>query len=305
MAINSRMIVAPPTKTPLGGGLFSVVDLRPEPPTPQWRKGVTWQNICPDPLNTTFDVCIATGSGATVTGATVTGAAPAKAATGERSTWGATAFTVYGEVDCSPDQEWWNNGERLVRDAFTEAEQQTVETVFMTGYLGDQQLQFPHLAATAEVLDEQGATLQLPVTELNSGAGTEAVLALGAMEQALGACVMGLGVIHMPETLATILTSKHLITQRAGKLYSPAGHLIAASPAYTGVGPTGLVTTGALWMYGTGPVFMYKSAGRFIGPRNSMLDRTINTMAVIYERTYLIGYDCCLIGVAVDTELTP
>lgn len=299
MAINSRMIVAPPTKTPLGGGLFSVVELRPEPSAPQWRKGVTWQNICPEPLNSTYDICILTGAGVTVTGE----AASAKVATGDRLTWGATPFTVYGEVDCSPDQEWWNNGERLVRDAFTEAEQQTVETIFIGGLVDGQVSQFPHLTATAEVLDEQGTTLQLPVTELNSGASTEAILAMGAMEQALGACVMGLGVIHMPATLLAVFQSQHLITQRAGKFYSPSGHLIAASPGYTGASPTGVVAAGVHWMYGTGPVFMYKSNGRFIGPRDSMLDREVDTMAVIYERTYLIGYDCCLFGIAVDTAL--
>lgn len=301
MAINSRMIVAPPTKTPLGGGLFSVVDLRPEPSVPQWRKGVTWQNICPEPLNSTFDICIATGSGATVTGE----AESAKTPTGDRSTWGATAFTVYGEVDCSPDQEWWNNGERLVHDAFTESEQQAVETIFIGGLVDGQVSQFPHLTATAAVLDDQGTTLQLAVTELNSGTATEAVLAMGALEQALGACVMGLGVIHMPATLLSFFESEHLITQRAGKFYSPSGHLIAASPAYTGASPAGVVAASTLWMYGTGPVFMYKSAGRFVGPRDSMLNREIDTMAIIYERTYLIGYDCCLIGIAVNTTLTP
>jgi hypothetical protein len=61
------------------------------------------------------------------------------------------------------------------------------------------------------------------------------------------------------------------------------------------------------WIYGTGPVFGYR--GMEPGPDGQLtdqydirdwLDRSENTMKVIAERTYLLGYDCCLFAVAVS-----
>lgn len=301
MAINSRTLVAPATKTPLGYGLASVVELRPEPTVggrlfPQWRKGVTWQNVCPD-VDSTYDVCLLSGS----IPATGIASPPDKEATMERSVWGASAFTVVGEIDCSPPG-FWDDADNILATAFTESEQFAVERIFWTGTVGDRlNTAFPHLAAQNATTDDQGTTLQLAVAQLASAATLDVVEAFGKLEANLSECLHGTGIIHVPVELASHLTANHLLTVRAGVYYSPAGHKVAIGSGYNGTSPSGGSPANILWMYGTGPVFMYRSAGRFIGDLDESLDREVNTLKRIFERTYLLGFDCCLFGVAVST----
>lgn len=303
MAINSRLNVAAPVKDMLGYGLFSVAEIRPEPTdgtgriNPHWKQGVTWQNVCPDG-HTTYDLCSISN-----TFPAVTGEPSPKEATAERSDWGATPFTVLVEIDCSPPG-FWDNADEIVRSTFTESEEFEVESVFWTGTVNDiADLAFPHLSADAEVLDDQLITLQLAAANVGpTGTGNlDVVEALGKLEQALSTCVKGVGVIHVPTELLAHFKANHLLELRDGTYYTPMGHKVLASSAYTGSAPDGTVTDDVQWVYGTGPVFLYRSAGRFIGDRIQSLDREINTEKRIFERTYVVGYDCCLFGVAIST----
>lgn len=219
-----------------------------------------------------------------------------------RSTWGASAFTVVGEIDCSPPG-FWDDADNILATAFTESEQFEVERIFWTGQVAEtNNLAFPHLAATAEVTDGQLITLQLASAPLVTGAAVlDVVEAFGKMEAALSECLHGTGIIHVPVELASHLVANHLLTVRAGVYYSPAGHKVAIGSGYTGSSPEGIEIPNTMWMYGTGPIFMYRSAGRFIGDLDEALDREINTLKRIFERTYLLGFDCCLFGVAVST----
>lgn len=305
---NTRAIVGAPRKDLLTYGLFSVAENRSEPRDangrvdPHWKNGVTWQNVCPD-AGTTYDRCIQAGSlGVEVTGI---GAPSAKTATAERSIWGATPFTVVVEIDCSPPG-FYTQADEIVATTFSQAEQFEVEQVFFTGTVNaTANLQFPHLAAAAGLVEDVpgGATLQLVTGNVGptGGASLDVVEALGKLEQALAACVKGVGVVHISCELLPHLVTNHLVHEQDGVLYTPGGHKLAVSAAYSGAAPSGVVQVGVQWMYATGPVFMYKSRGRYIGDEAASLDRTVDTLKRIYERTYVIGYDCCLFAVPVST----
>lgn len=301
---NSRLPVPAPEKSLLGYGLFSVVENRLDPAELRghWKSGVEWQNVCPD-ANTTYDACVATNS----LNVSVTGTPDAKSATAERTRWGATPFTVFVEIDCSPPG-FWDDADAIVAQTMGESEQFEVEQVFATGIVGGvSDLALPHLAADTGIVDES-TTLQLVTANLGpTGAGSlDPAEAMGEMDQALSACVKGVGTIHVPAELLAHLVAWRLVTESDGVLYSPAGHKISVSAGYPGTSPAGETTAGALWMYGTGPVFMYRSRGRFLGDNTASLVRTANTLKKIFERTYVIGYDCCLFGVAVSTGgITP
>jgi hypothetical protein len=148
-----------------------------------------------------------------------------------------------------------------------------------------------------------GAILQLSAANLGptGGGSLDVVEALGRLEQALGACVHGKGIIHVPTELVAHLKTNHLLEEEDGVLYTPNGNKVAASPGYSGASPAGVVQVGVSWMYGTGPVFLYKSAPRFIGTEAESLNRSVDTLARLYERTYVIGFDCCLFAVPVST----
>jgi hypothetical protein len=64
------------------------------------------------------------------------------------------------------------------------------------------------------------------------------------------------------------------------------------------LGVAGVIHT---WIFGTGPIFAYRENNvRVLADNNSSLVRTNNTVKVIAERTYLLGYDCCLYGALVS-----
>lgn len=301
MTVNSRVNVSPPRKEGLEYGLLSVVENRTG--ERHWQNGVTWVNVCPD-SNSTYDACILGNAlGVPVTGIAT---APAKTATASRSIWAASPFTLKAQIDCSPPG-FWNEADANVERAFNEAEEVGVAEVFFSGTVaGTPNLQFPHLAAAGTLEDDipGGATFQLQTASLapsGTGAALDVVEALGKLEQALGACVHGRGVIHVASELLSHLKANHLLREEGGVLYTCNGHKVAASPGYNGASPTGVVQVGVSWMYGTGPVFLYKSRARFIGSEAASLDRTVDTLRRLYERTYVIGYDCCLFAVPVST----
>lgn len=301
MTVNLRVNVSPPRKELLGYGLFEVAELRTSTDN-RWQNGVTWVNICPD-ASSTYEACILGNAlGIPVTGVAT---APAKTADTSVSIWGATPFTIKTEIDCS-SVNFWENADAYVDKAFGESEKSEVEQVFWTGTVaGTPNFQFPHLASSATLVDDipGGATLQLPAANVGPTGGVplDVVEALGKLESALSACVKGVGVIHVPTELLPHLVAQHLLEERDGVYYSPAGHKLAISTGYLGTAPTGVQTSNVLYMYATGPVFIYRSRGRYIGDKEESFDHTLNTLKRIYERTYVVGYDCCLFAVAVST----
>lgn len=281
---GARQIVTPPAFTTLPYGLWDAVQ-KPAPPSLHWRQGVTWIEHCPTG-GTTYDECLS------VTG---TGAPPAPAAKADnvdQTFRGATPFTVFAEFDCSP--VGLAEAESAATDALARVEQQQVEAAFWTGVAGGQTLAFPHLAADTQVLDAQNIVLQPAATTAVTGA--DAAHALGELEDQLGDCYAGQGLIHIPRNVLPTFAASNLIVERDGQLFTPGGNLIVVGGGYTGSAPDGTApAAGTAWIYATGAAFGYRSDVFFTNVRDS-LDRAENTVRMLAERTYVIGFECCLIA---------
>jgi hypothetical protein len=281
---GARQIVDPPAFTLLPYGLWDAVEQR-TPGNPHWQQGVTWIERCPDG-GTTYDECL------TVTG---TGAPPepgAKADNVDQADRGATPFTIFTEFDCAP--VGLRDAETVASDALARIEQYQVEAAFWTGTVGGQTVAFPHLAANAEVLDSQQIVLQPAATVCVTG--VDAAHALGALEDCLADCYAGQGVIHIPRIALPTLASFSLIEARDGALWTTAGNRVVVGGGYTGTGPDGTSpAAGSTWMYATGALFGYRGDVRMHSPRDS-IDRSANTMRMIAERTYVLGFECCLLA---------
>lgn len=282
---GARQIVDPPTFTLLPYGLWDAVQ-KPATSSPHWQQGITWIERCPTG-NTTYDECLS------VTG---TGAPPepaAKADNVDQTFRGATPFTVFAEFDCSP--VGLPDAQTVAADALARVEQQQVEAAFWTGTAGGQSVAFPHLAADAEVLDAQDIVLQPAATTAVTGA--DIAHGLGELEDQLGDCYAGQGIIHVPRSaLPTFAAWKLAKPGDDGRLYTPGGNLIVVGGGYTGSAPDGTAPdAGTAWIYATGAVFGYRS-DVFVTRVRDSLDRAENTVHMIAERTYVLGFTCCLLA---------
>jgi hypothetical protein len=279
----ARQIIDPPAFTALPYGLWDTIQ-HPAPPS-HWQQGVTWIERCPTG-DTTYDECLS------VTG---TGAPPepgVKTSNVEQTTRGATPFTVYAEFECSP--VGLTDAATVAEDALARVEQQQVEAAFWTGTAGGQAIVFPHLAADAEVLDAQDIVLQPTASPAVTGA--DVAHALGELEADLADCYSGQGLIHVPRHALPTLAAWNLVTERDGRLYTTGGNLIVVGGGYTGSGPDGTApAAGTAWIYATGAAFGYRSDVFFTDVRDS-LDRSANTLSMIAERTYVLGFTCCLLA---------
>lgn len=293
-------IDAPPfTASPYG--LLSVVNFTGAG-SPHWQNGVTWESYClaVGMGSTTYDECIA------VTG---TGSLPepsVKAANVTSVPRGATPFTTFVEFDCSP--VGLGDAQAIATNALAQSEGYQVERAFSTGLVDGKTLAFPHLAANATVVDAQGIVLQNAASIVVTGSYDPAS-ALGLLESALAACYNGVGVVHVPVKAIPSLAAWGLI-ERGGRdgvngqvgrqLRTANGNLVAAGAGYAGTSPTG-AAAGAeqAWIYATGAIFGFRSDVRYFSPRES-LDRSANTMKMIAERTYVLGWDCCHVAILMD-----
>ncbi|KAF2774622.1 hypothetical protein [Streptomyces sp. OM5714] len=293
---GARQIVDPPAFTALPHGLWDSIQ-HPTASGSHWQQGITWVERCPDG-DTTYDKCLS------VTG---TGSPPVPAAkTGnvDQTSRGASPFTVYAQFECSPVGV--GDAATVGSDALARVEQRQVEGAFWTGAAGGQPVVFPHLAADAEVVDSQDIVLQPTATPIVTG-GADVAHALGVLEQALADCYAGQGLIHVPRSaLPTLAAWKLARVDDDGRLVTPGGNLIVAGTGYTGSGPDGAAAAaGTSWIYATGPAFGHRS-DVYVSPVRESLDRSTNTLRMLAERTYVIGYTCCLlaahIALGVPTE---
>jgi hypothetical protein len=284
---GARQIVDPPAFTPLPYGLWDSIQ-HPTPSGPHWQQGITWIERCPDG-GTTYDECLS------VTG---TGEAPpeppAKADNVEQTVRGATPFTVFAEFDCSP--VGLNDAATAAREALARVESQQVERAFFSGIAGGQTIAYPHLAADTEVVDGQGIVLQPVASPVVTGADVDITDGLGRLESALSDCYGGQGFIHIPHHVLPMMAAWNLAIERDGGLYTPAGNRIVVGSGFENKAPDGTpAEPRTAWVYATGQVFGYRSEVFFTRARES-IDRAENTYRMLAERTYVIGFECCLIA---------
>lgn len=289
--VNPRTFVAPPITTPSPYGLLSGVDIRPDGEA-YWRLGATWQDMCPTG-GSTLETCYPSSPA-------VTGTSFAKTANATRSNWGATPFTIYAEIDCSAPA-FWDDKEAYVRAAFERVEQYQLERIFWTGTVaGVANAALPHLASNTAIIESSlgySTTLQLAATQVTHVNPSPAE-AVGEVERTLADCLLGnAGVIHIPNEMASVMGSQGLLVRDGPRLRTYNGNLVVIGNGYPGTGPDGSApATGHSWIYGTGPIFLYRSDITVLMENNSSLVRTNNTVKAIAERTYLLGYDCCLVA---------
>lgn len=287
--MTRQLIDLPAVFTPLPHGLWDTIQA-PSPDSVHWQQGVTWIERCPTG-DTTYDECLTDlDSDATEPPPPP----PPKTANVEQTTRGSTPFTVYAEFECSP--VGLGNAATVASDALTRVEQQQVETAFWTGVAGGQGVVYPHLASDGEEFDGHGVLLQPVASPTVTGA--DVAQALGALEQELADCYHGQGLIHVPRSALPTLAAWKLarLDEQSGRLVTPAGNLIVAGGGYTGSGPDGTAAPdGTTWIYATGAAFGYRS-DVFVTPVRESLDRTSNTVRMLAERTYVIGFECCLLA---------
>jgi len=196
--------------------------------------------------------------------------------------------------------------------ALARFEDYQVERTFWTGVAMDRNniggfanAVLPHLAASSAISETylgRTTVLQMAAT-IVTGVALNVVDALGVLEGALVGCLGGQGMIHVPQSLAPTLAL--LLKQQGGRLISPNGNTVVVGGGYPGTSPAGVTpATGTCWMYATGPVIGYRSAPimRLMDePASAPLDRTVDTVKAIIERTYVLAYDCCLFAQLVNT----
>lgn len=307
-----RQVVDPPSFTPVPYGLLTTVDFPIDDGSGHWQNGITYQPMCGLAVTgvgaSTYSDCIA------VTGTGEPPPAPSLANNVTTSPRGATSFEVYAEFDCAPvgnDQAQ----ERALR-ALAMSEPWQVERAVWTGFAGStpsspgQDVVYPHLAADTEVLDASDILLQTAAINV-TGAGSVGIvgdltnidISLGLLEAALANCYDGIGIIHVPQLAVPTLDAWGLIKTNGPVMKTLNGNKVAVGAGYDGSGPDGSARVGnTIWMYATGNVICYRSPIRVRAPQGAQaFDRSNNTMRMIAERTYVLGWDCC--HFAVQTAL--
>lgn len=293
-----KQLVTAPTFVPREYGLLSVVETRYEVGDPHWRNGVIWESVCGLGGTTYDDDCEIPELAD----------APLKAENVTVYDLGATPFTVFAEVDCSP--QGYTEAEQYERAmaALTRVESFQVEQSFWTGNVSASGVAevYPHLAANTAVY-EQGSgwlatvLLQTAATQV-TGATLDVVEGVARLEGALARCANGQGVLHVTPEVADLMQSQYLLAPpRNGQLRTVLGNLVAVGAGYTGSSPAGTSATGVHWAYATSPVFAYRSEAVRLGTSyRENLDRQIDLVKTIAERTYLLGFDCCHLAVPIS-----
>jgi hypothetical protein len=297
-----RLVVEPPAFGPRPYGLLSVADVRTNPDNPHWQNGITWVDNClaSGMGNTTWDECIV------VTGAGAPPEPPTKTDNVDRLFRGATPFTAYTKFDCAPvgvqDQV------ALAGEALRQSEDWQVERTFWTGMSNGSKIVFPHLAENTTRTDAQGISIQTAAT-IVTGTAVDVPTGLGMLEAQLANCYNGVGIIHVPTVALPSFDMWGLVRQRPSRtsggqfgnqLQTLNGNSVAVGAGYPGTSPAGAApATGTAWLYATGPVVMYRGSVRII-PMEQSINRTNNTVEMIAERTFVLGFSCCHAAVLVS-----
>jgi hypothetical protein len=294
---GARIIVNGPDFTALPFGLWDSIQQRDDT-DPHWQNGITWQDFCPNTSGMSmYEECI------TVTGAGNAAPPPMPTLTPNvtRTDRGATPFSVYAEYDGSPIGLDYSRID--AEQALPRVEKFHVEHAFWTGLAANQPTVWPHLAANAVLVDPLNITLQPTASPVVTG-GAGAARALGALEDQLANCYTGQGYIHVTPSVLNALVNAYIIDMdasvRDGKLYTPRGNIVVVGGGYTGSSPAGAApAAGTSWMYATGAVFGYRSQA-YVRQMPEDFDRVKNTVKLLAYRTYLIGFECCLIAALVN-----
>jgi hypothetical protein len=293
-----RQFVDPPRFTPSPFGLLTTVDF-PDATGLHWENGIIYQPNCAagSGSGTTYDECLA------ITGVGGGPVPPPAAFVGTVSIQAriASAFTVMQEFDCSVSVSM-PEAEDQVRAAFASSEDWSVERSFWTGIAGGQAVVWPHLAAATNLVDQTTSApysvLVQSTAQTVSGVGDTLKSppeVLGLLEGALADCYGGVGIIHIPQAALPSFDAWGLLHQSGPRLMTLNGNKVAIGAGYTGSSPAGAARApDTAWVYATGNIIAYRSPAPMVRASGAQtVDRAKNTVKVIAERRYCLGWDCC------------
>lgn len=263
----------------------------------QWRLGMQWQATCPD-ADGTYGEC------------TKLDGSPLPAPKDETWSWetrGATPVTVYSRIDCAPVGEWDQLSSRN-QQALIRSEERELERIFWTGEAEEgsgNTTVFPHLAAALAVVD--GEDLIQPQATIVTAIPQTIEVGIGMLEDAIRDCYPGVATLHVPLRLGSLMADAVLLSPRSGTMFTTSAGSKVVLGNYPGTSPAGVSTPGVTWVYATGEVFYQREPVPHTFRPVESFDRNVNTLAMIAERTYVIGWDCCLfaIPIANGEDTTP
>ena len=285
MPVSPRDWASPPTFTPNPYRLRDAAEV--EQFTGHQKLGIQYQpDVCVRPLETTTQ-CL-------------TGAGVSKTPLAGANWRGANPFAVYTWLDCAlvglgQDEDAERRLKAQTLAAHNNNVQTTVENVFWTGGVYNT---YPHLAYTGAAVTEVsgGSTVTLQTSATVPVTGTfDIVEAVGLLEYNIGLCYGGRPTLHMPQMAIAHMATNHLIVEKNGKLFTPAGSRVVGAPGYARTGPDGTTPAdNAFWIYATGAVKWWQSEVQFMARDvQETLLRTVNDSVLIAEQWFALGWDCC------------
>lgn len=192
----------------------------------------------------------------------------------------ATPFVILGEFSCNPIGGGLDQAQARANEHLLAREVQRAEQAFWTGDLGN----IPNLS---------GANgYPAPVS---AGTHDTAIDALAAVELGIAREYGAVGVVHMSTRTGSLL-SKYL-ELRGNRATTKLGTPVVIGSGYPDVPE--IVGTPALFGYRSE---IFTSSNR----TGDLLDRNVNQMYAVAERSYLVGFDPCPVVKATYTgEVTP
>lgn len=279
VAVAPQSLVQGADRAPLPYGLFSTFAVRPQG-ADRWESGVQFETLTCGPTGGigAYD-CDGTRESPGTIGL------PKTLDTGNGEVGEGSQFTVYGHWSCNPLGFTPEQAQARADLHLLTREEARVEQALWTGDLGNT----PALQDAA-------------TTSLGGGAATDLVTGVGLLEEFIASEYGSLGVIHVTRGTALALLAEGLVTRSGSRLVTELGTPVAAGAGYPGTGPTGqAVDADSLerWAFVSPAIFGYRSEIFTSSARpGDLLDRGLNTMTAVAERTYLLGFDPCGVAAA-------
>ena len=253
-----------------------------------WRMGLQWQPMCPDAEGTYGECTSPDGT-------------PLPSPKDETWAWetrGATPVTVYSRVDCAPVGQWDQLSTRN-QQALLRSEARELERIFWTGEAetGSGVNVWPHLAANTTVAD--GDDLLQPAATVVTAIPQTIEVGIGMLESAMRECYPGIATLHVPIRLGALMAEAYLLEPSNRVMYTSSVGSKVVLGEYPGTAPDGTDTPGVTWVYATGAVFFQREAAPHTFTAVESFDRDVNTLSMIAERTYVVGWDCCLLAIPI------
>ena len=276
MVLVAPMMVDGAPRLALSYGLFTVLTPRPEGDG-RWQNGIEWEPLSCGPVSGFGAWCPTDDNGDPIEQVGIPKGFNTNPALGE-----ASPFGVYASYNCSPVGRSIEEGAIRARAILAAREEAMVERTLWNGTLGNT----PNLQDDAEDITPTPGTAVDPVE------------AIGLLEEFNGQNYGSQGIIHLTRRGATAAIGAYVVFREGARLVTGLGTPVVAGAGYPGTSPAGAAADpGESWGYVSPALIGYRS--EVFEPSNrqgDLLDRGINQLMAMAERSYVIGYDPCGVG---------